>query len=91
MIVVLNRDVVLMEAVELARLKIAQALSCDPRLIDARIDLKDGKPAPTFGVPQEVVTDLPEADVREVLSSVYWGVRRELSERMEFLGTTRQK
>lgn len=89
MILVLNRDVVLLEMVELARLKIAQVFSCDPCLVQAEIGFKEGKPIPTFGVPEVVAEGLDIGDVKEVVSSIYWSVRHELTERLEHLDDRR--
>jgi hypothetical protein len=92
MILVLTKSVVLLEIIELARIKIARALSIDLNKVHVGIPLKNGKLVPEFGIPSSDLEalELSAEDVKEVMSSVYWVIKHELKERLEYLDTRRK-
>jgi hypothetical protein len=90
-IFLLNRERVLLEVVELARLKIAALLKLPGPAVSARIELKAGRLSPVFEVASDMARGLSEVDVREAIASVREGTRAELTTRLEGLQITRQQ
>jgi hypothetical protein len=91
MIFLLNRERVLVEVVELARLKIAGLLRVPASSVTARLDLKDGKVSPVFEVETKEALGIPQAAVQEVIASIYAETMTEFAARMEGLRMTRRE
>jgi hypothetical protein len=90
MIFLLNRERILLEVVELARLKIAALLDVDPARVTTRIELNEGKVSPVFEVASEGAEELAEGRVRDVVAAVYSRTMTEYTARLEGLQMTRR-
>lgn len=83
MIFLINRERVLKEMMELARLKIATALNISDRLVTAEIKIEDGKLIPKFKVDNAQVGSV--VLIKRVIESVYIEIKQELAYRLKAL------
>jgi len=85
MIVLLNKERVIYEVVELARLKMAGIMRVEPRAVTAKIELKSGALSPSFSVNPLAAKGLKPEQMREVMARVYNNLKVELRSRLEGL------
>lgn len=76
----LNQERVLLEVMELTRLKIAGALKIAPEDVTCSFDVVKGKPRPTFAVKNPPPGIEPEL-VRETMATIYAHMKLELAQR----------
>ena len=86
-----TRDVVVMEIAELLRLKLANILKIDLPAIECSITLAKGKVIPEINVDANAAKGLEHSQIKEVIQSVWWGVKAELEQRLQDLGSRRDK
>ena len=91
MIFLLNRERVLLEVVELARLKIAGVLMVPSRAVTARLEMKSGSLVPVFDVDAEQAKGPSREELREVIATVYGETTVELSGRLAGLEMSRHE
>jgi hypothetical protein len=91
-------DVVYMEIIELFRLRLSSILQVPESAIDCRVTVEQGKVMPEVNIDLEKAEGATAEQVKEVIQSVWWGVppvrsgiRDELIERLQDLGTTRAR
>lgn len=89
MICVITKQLVFLEIVELARLKIAKVLHIHPGSVAARIRSAEGKAIPEFYVAKDDCVGLNEAQIRQVIQTVYWNLKTELADRMAHIEDVR--
>ena len=87
----ITRDVVIMEIAELLRLKLAHVMKIGPNDIECSITVAKGKVIPEINVNADAAEGLDESQIKEVIQSVWWGVKAELEERLQDLGSRRVK
>lgn len=87
----ITRDVVMMEIAELLRLKLAGIMKIDLPSIECSITVAKGKVIPEINVDAHAAEGLEHAQIKEVIQSVWWGVKAELEERLQDLGSRRVK
>jgi hypothetical protein len=90
LIFLLNRERVLLEVVELARLKIAGVLRVPAEAVSAHLERKDDKASPVFDISMDEAKGLTQDMVREVIASVYAETSMELANRLAGLSETRR-
>jgi hypothetical protein len=88
-IFLLNRERVLLEVLELARLKIASLLNVPAQAVAARMELNAGKVSPVFEVRSDEAQELSEEAVGEAIASVYSRIMEEYAIRLDGLQTTK--
>lgn len=91
MIFLINRERVLLEVVELARLKIAALLDLPAQAVAARMELEAGKVSPVFEVASGHARERSEGHIRDVVASVYARTMEEYAARLEGLEMTRRR
>jgi hypothetical protein len=89
MIFLLNRERVLLEVIQLARLKIASLLNVPAQAVAARMELKAGMVSPVFEVSPDETKEFSEEAVRNAIASVYDRVMDECATRLDGLQMTR--
>jgi len=87
----ITRDVVVMEISELLRLKLAHILKIAPKHIECSITLMQGKVIPEINVDANAAEGLEHSQIKEVIQSVWWGVKSEMEQRLQDLGSKRGK
>lgn len=89
----ITQEKVFLEAIELARRKLARVLSCSLGSIEVTLGRgENGRVEPRFAVmltPEER-GGLTNAEIKDVVASVYWGVKQELAERLAHAGDRRE-
>ena len=85
MIVLLNKERVVYEVVELARLKMAGIMRVPSSAVEAKIELKGGLLSPTFAIDREQAKGLKSEQMRDVMSTVYTNLKAELKSRLNGL------
>lgn len=83
--ILLNKEIVANEVMELARLKIAAALKIPPKIVDAEWKIEGGLATPSFTVDLNRVEGMTEDTVRQTLGATWRWLKGTLSERMEGL------
>ena len=81
----LNTERVLLEVVELARLRISRELGLPPEKVSVRLSLEGGKVAPCF----DVDSDISELEVQSAIKTIWGQLLKELSTRINGLGDRR--
>jgi hypothetical protein len=87
----ITRDVVFAEIAALIGLKLAHILKIDPEDITCSIALAKGKVIPEIQVDGDAAEGLEPTQIKEVIQSVWWGVKPELEQRLQDLGSRRGK
>jgi len=88
----ITRDVVFMEIAELIRLKLAHILKIHPNdHIECSITVAKGKVIPEIQINAGAADGLEASQIKEVIQSVWWGVKPELEQRLQDLGSRRGK
>ena len=88
--ILLNKEVVAAEIMELARLKISAMLRVPIEAVHARWEHKEGKaPTPAFDVDQSQVKDMKEDDIRQAMGATWRWLKDSLKERLEGLAQHR--
>ncbi len=93
MIFILNREYVLWEIVELARLHMCDVLRVPPNAIEASLELDtdNGKLSPEFQVDADLCKGVSKNDIRDVMGKVYADCKKEMEERLKLCDLTRQQ
>lgn len=91
MIFLLNREYILWEVVELARLHMCEVLRVPPAAIDAEIELHGESLSPVFRVDADECSGVDKNEIRKVMGAVYADCRRELEDRLAVAGYTRRE
>ena len=93
MILLLNRQKVMVDMIEWARLRLARVLKCDPRLVRGTwaLNKNEERPGlvPEFGVDAEVMSALDSDLTKRLFETVSWEMRIELEDRLRGLSTYR--
>lgn len=91
-------DVIYMEVIELFRLRLCSILKVPESAVNCRVTVKDGKMMPEVDVDLDAAKGVEAEQVKAVIQSVWWGVppvrpgiRDELAERLQDLGTRRAR
>lgn len=85
MIFLLNVERVLLEGIELARLRISKESGIGLAQIEARLDIQDGRVVPTFKLAGEIAGALEQVYTEQLMRDVWRGVQVELIERLRGL------
>ena len=89
MIFLINREYVLWEVVEMARLQIAEILKVPASKVAAQVDLSAGLVSPNFEVPLDECEGLTPDAVRDVMAQVYADCKHDLEIRLKGTSQTR--
>ena len=81
----LNTERVLLEVMELARLRISNELGLPPEKVSVRFSLEGGKVVPFF----DVDSDISELEVQSAIKAIWGQLLKELSTRINGLGDRR--
>ena len=81
MVFLLNNERIVAEFVELCALKISGKIGISPDMINASVELCDGKVKPSFGVPKNVSN--PE-EVTRIISSTWRSLKSTLISRLNY-------
>ena len=81
----LTRETVIIECIELARMKIAGVLKVPLESVTAKVSVRKGRVSPEFQVGMGDAVGVTEDQIREVVGSVYRWVKAEMGQRMEGL------
>ena len=87
----ITRDVVFTEIAMLISLKLANILKIDPEHIGCSITVGQGRVIPEINVDANAAEGLEASQIKEVIQSVWWGVKPELEQRLQDLGSKRDK
>lgn len=83
MLVLLNREMILVEMLEWARYRVAEVMHLDPETVVVKWDTNaSGQIVPSFGVDPEVAAGLTQKEIQEVMKSVSWEMRGMIRERI---------
>jgi len=85
MIFLLNNERVLLEIMELARLRIAQESGIAQAQVEARLEVKGRKITPTFRLEGEIAGALEKSYTEQLMRDVWRGVQIEMIERLRGL------
>ncbi len=88
-LLLLNREVVVSEILELAALKISGILKVEPSKVKCTATVEDGKLVPTFEIDQWAAAGIKEGAIQEVMGAVYSRLKIDLTLRMRALGRKR--
>lgn len=91
MIFLLNKEYVVWEVVELARLHMCEVLKVPTSAIEAKVELANEKLSPEFNVDVDQCHGVSVDDVREVMGEVYKECREEMEVRLYGVGKTRDE
>jgi hypothetical protein len=84
-VLLLNREGVAAEVLELARVRIMGLLKVPDPAVKARWELKDDKATPAFDVDLAYVEEMSEDEIREAMGYAWRWVKGALHERLEGL------
>lgn len=87
--ILLNKERVAGEIMELARFKISALLKVPLEEVTARWEYKDGKTVPAFDVDPAKIKDMSEDAIKQSMGAVWRWLRDSLSERLVGLEQTR--
>ena len=87
--ILLNKERVAAEVMELARIKIAVMLKVPIEEVAARWEHKDGKMVPAFDVDPAKIKDMSEDAIRQSMGAVWRWLKDSLAERLADLEQTR--
>lgn len=88
-LLLLNKEVVITEIMELAALKISGILKVKPDAVTASLELEDGKLVPKFEVSRFETDGLSSRDVEEVMATVYHQLKIDLALRIRAMRNRR--
>ncbi len=93
MIFILNREYVVWEVVELARLHMCEVLKVPPTAIEATLELNpdSGTLSPEFQIDADLCAGVKKNDIRKVMEKVYEDCKREMLERLEMCEFSRKQ
>lgn len=90
-LLLLNKQVVVAEILELAALKISGILKVPPETVTYSVEAEGDKLVPKFEVDKYAAEGVSERDIKEVVASVYDRVKIDLNVRMRAVGKTREQ
>lgn len=91
MLLGITRDVVLTEIATLTRLKLANVMKVTLEDVSCSISWHEGKVVPEITIDADSAEGLEPDQIRQVIQSVWWGIKPELEERLRGLRTRRAR
>lgn len=89
MIFLLNKEYVVWEVVELARLHMCEVLRVPTSAIEAKLELANAKLSPEFLVDAEQCKGVTKEQIRDVMGEIYAECKEELQVRLYGVNKTR--
>jgi hypothetical protein len=87
--ILLNRERVFSEIMELARIKISSLLKVPIEEVEVKWEHKDGKMIPSFSVDPTKIKNMSEDAIKQAMGAVWRWLKDSLSERLGGLEKTR--
>lgn len=91
MIFIINREYILWEVVELARLHMCEVLKVPPAAIEAKLELSDEKLSPEFLIDADLCKGVSNVDIRQVMERIYKDCKAEMESRLAMADYTRKQ
>jgi len=91
MVLGITTEVVNTEIVTLVRMKLSNILKISLDSIHCGILWHDGKVIPEINIETDSAEGLSSDDIRQVIQSIWWGIKPELEERLRGLRTRRAR